>query len=94
MFSVYEDIIFANNSRPQVKEPALSMENENGRRYRLDESLFERLMIPMEPKAAPIPTSQLTIQRRMHPDIADISRATLYPYLKASNSQTHIFNPV
>ena len=60
------------------------MENEEGRRYRLDESLFERLMIPTEPGALPIPTSQLNIQRRMHPDIADISRATLYPYLKVT----------
>lgn len=58
------------------------METEVGVQYRLDQSLFERLMFPSRPGAHPVPTSHLTLQRRMHPDIADLSRATLYPYLK------------
>jgi len=58
------------------------METEVGLQYRLDQSLFERLMFPSRPSTQPIPTSHLTLQRRMHPDIADLSRATLYPYLK------------
>ena len=58
------------------------METEVGIQYRLDQSLFERLMFPSRPGAHPVPTSHLTLQRRMHPDIADLSRATLYAYLK------------
>lgn len=50
--------------------------------YRLDESLMERMMLPSRAEIRPIPSSRLSIQRRMHPDIADIMRATLYPYLQ------------
>ena len=79
--------------RPQVNEMALSMEHEAGRKYSLDESLFERLMFPSSDGAAPIPTSRLNIQRRMHPDIADISRAILYPYL-VDHQSTKLHPPV
>lgn len=68
--------------RPQATEQALSLETDVGKQYRLDESLFERLMFSTAPGLEPIPTSRLFLQRRMHPDIADISRATLYPFLK------------
>lgn len=38
-------------------------------------------MFPASPGVRPLATSRLNIQRRMHPDIADIMRATLYPFL-------------
>jgi hypothetical protein len=63
--------------RPQINTMALSMEHPGGERYRLDESLFERLIYAHPP----VPTSQLNVQRRMHPDIADLSRAGDYCYL-------------
>lgn len=72
-------------ARPQIKERALSMETGIGKDYRLDESLFERMMFPHEPNVLPLPTSRLNLQRRMHPDIADLMRATLYPFLQVSN---------
>ena len=79
--------------RPQVNEPALSVETEIGASYRLDESLMERMMIPSVKGINAIPSSRLNIQRRMHPDIADILRATLYPYLQDHES-THLRSSV
>jgi AAA domain len=67
--------------RPSVSEQKMSLETAVGSQYRLDESLFERCMIPTDPCSKPMPTSQLNIQRRMHPDIADITRL-VYPYLQ------------
>lgn len=64
-----------------MNEQSLSLETTYGKKYRLDESLFERMMFPATPAISPLATSRLNIQRRMHPDIADIMRATLYPYL-------------
>ena len=61
--------------RPQITEMALSTENCGD--YRLDESLFERMMV----SRSEYPISKLTVQRRMHPDIADLSRAGDYDYL-------------
>ena len=69
-------------SRPQVNEPALSLETTIGASYRLDESLMERMMVPSTPGARPIASSRLDLQRRMHPAIADLMRATLYPFLQ------------
>lgn len=57
---------------------------ENGIQYRLDQSLFERMMYPCRSGIDPFPTSRLNVQRRMHPAIADMLRATLYPELKVS----------
>ena len=68
--------------RPQVNEPALSLETTVGASYRLDESLMERMMMPSTPEIQPVPSSRLDLQRRMHPDIADLMRATLYPFLQ------------
>ena len=65
--------------RPELTERSLSLECTM--QYRLDESLFERLMMPKDIAASALPMSQLTIQRRMHPSIADIARLT-YPYLE------------
>ena len=58
------------------------MAMENSVAYRLDQSLFERMMYPSRHDTPPLPTSRLNIQRRMHPAIADLMRATLYPGLK------------
>jgi hypothetical protein len=59
--------------RPLINTPALSAEYSP--KYRLDESAFERMMLQG------FPVSRLTVQRRMHPDIADLSRAGDYDYL-------------
>lgn len=66
--------------RAQVNEQEMALENSKD--FRLDQSLFERMMLPSLPDIKPFPTSRLNIQRRAHPDIADIMRATLYPGLK------------
>ena len=68
--------------RPQVNEPALSLETTTGASYRLDESLMERMMLPSTPGVQPLASSCLDLQRRMHPDVADLMRATLYPFLR------------
>jgi len=43
-------------------------------------------MLPSSAGIRPIASSRLNIQRRMHPEIADIMRATLYPYLEDHES--------
>ena len=58
--------------RPHVNLRILSTEYDV--RYRLDESLFERMMHK-------IPYSKLNMQRRAHPEIADLLRAGCYPFL-------------
>ncbi|KAL2057562.1 hypothetical protein ABVK25_001946 [Lepraria finkii] len=91
LFPSVEHAIFIGDPfqlRPQVKEPALSLETELGAHYRLDESLMERMMLPSTASTLPISSSRLNIQRRMHPEIADIMRPTLYPYLEDHES-TH-----
>lgn len=72
--------------RPHCNEQALSMENVTGRLFRLNESLFERMISPRTPGASSIPASSLAIQRRMHPEIANLVRVTLYPKLKVCES--------
>ena len=72
--------------RAQVNQPEMAL--ENGKEYRLDQSLFERMMFPSLPNSRPFPTSRLNIQRRAHPTIANIMRATLYPKLRDAPS-TH-----
>ena len=71
--------------RPTVAEQVMTLETSVGHNYRLDESLFERFMIPTDPSASVMPTSQLNIQRRMHSQIADITRLT-YPKLRDHES--------
>ncbi|EXJ74314.1 uncharacterized protein A1O5_02610 [Cladophialophora psammophila CBS 110553] len=66
--------------RPETNEQSLSLETSVGRQYRLDESLLERLMFPHDMSASVIPACHLSVQRRMHPDIANVTRLT-YPYL-------------
>lgn len=62
------------------------METVTGRQFRLNESLFERMMSPKTPGASSLPTSSLAIQRRMHPEIANLVRLALYPRLKVCES--------
>lgn len=71
--------------RPLVEEPVLSLETILGEKYRLDESLFERLAMPRKANSPRIPISVLNLQRRMHPNIADLCRNTLYPGLIVSS---------
>lgn len=83
LFQTVEHAIFIGDPlqlRPQVEEHILKTEMNSDPDYRLDESLFEKLMCPRDPDINPIPTSRLNIQRRMHPDIAAITRLT-YPNL-------------
>ncbi|KAK2761189.1 hypothetical protein FQN54_001710 [Arachnomyces sp. PD_36] len=67
--------------RPQVNEQSLSLETKLGAQYRLDESLFERLMDSNSGIPA-LPYTQLNIQKRMHPDISLLLKKTLYPNLQ------------
>ena len=64
--------------RPEVSDQSLRMDKSSD--YRLDESLFERMVSPDDPSALRLHYEHLSLQRRMHPDIADISRLT-YPFL-------------
>ena len=83
LFQSIEHAIFIGDPlqlRPQVEEKLLKTELDMGPEYRLDESLFEKFMCPRDPDIIPMPVSQLDIQRRMHPSIAEITRLT-YPYL-------------
>ena len=54
---------------------------------------MERLMLPSTPGVFPIPASRLNIQRRMHPEIANLMRATLYPFLE-DHATTYEREPV
>lgn len=83
LFQTVEHAIFIGDPlqlRPQVEERLLKTEMNDNPEYRLDESLFEKFMIPRDLELTPIPFSQLEIQRRMHPEISAITRLT-YPYL-------------
>lgn len=72
--------------RPQINQPSLSLETTYGGKYRLDESLFERMVMPRAQGVQSLPASKLSLQRRMHPDVADLMRATLYPFLEDHHS--------
>ncbi|KAL8954165.1 MAG: hypothetical protein Q9222_000049 [Ikaeria aurantiellina] len=76
--------------RPQINQPDLSLETTFGLEYRLDESLFERMVMPQAPGVPVLAASKLSIQRRMHPDVADLMRATLYPFLEDHPTTQHL----
>jgi superfamily I DNA and/or RNA helicase len=73
--------------RPHIQNYYLSAENQ-GRQFthNLDISLFERLCSDgtrsTGEKNRRLPVSQLIVQRRMRPKIADLVRIPLYPNLK------------
>jgi len=65
--------------RPQISQTLdLSMENDRGKQYRLDESMFERLV--REDNCLSV--AQLDVQRRMRPEISELIRQTIYPGLR------------
>ncbi|RDA86075.1 hypothetical protein CP532_1289 [Ophiocordyceps camponoti-leonardi (nom. inval.)] len=70
--------------RPQIQNYELQSTNPRGREYSLDVSLFERLVQPDDASERRVPLSVLETQRRMHPDIAQLVRSTLYRDLKDS----------
>ncbi|KJZ69945.1 hypothetical protein HIM_10668 [Hirsutella minnesotensis 3608] len=72
--------------RPQIQNYELQSSNPRGLQYSLDVSLFERLVQPMRPADTQMPFSVLDTQRRMHPDISKLVRATLYPNLLDSEN--------
>ncbi|PKC68583.1 hypothetical protein RhiirA1_534115 [Rhizophagus irregularis] len=61
--------------RPHIATYTLSVDSQPGEYYKLDRSLFERLV------NEDVIMSQLTTQRRMRPEIADLIRKKLYPKL-------------
>ncbi|KAG0248234.1 hypothetical protein BG011_000303, partial [Mortierella polycephala] len=63
--------------RPSIETYNLSSDSFIGKQHNLDRSLFERLVIAEEP----FPSSELTIQRRMRPEISNLIRTALYPNL-------------
>ncbi|CAO3568680.1 unnamed protein product [Mortierella alpina] len=65
--------------RPQIESYDLSSDSKRGQNYNLDLSLFERLVCA---KRNALPASELTIQRRMRPEISSLIRNTLYPNLE------------
>ena len=67
---------------PRIQNYDLSRESEEGKKYSLDVSLFERLVRPENGMGRPVPFSILEVQRRMHPSISQLIRETLYPQLK------------
>lgn len=71
--------------RAQISKYSLSMESEQGKKYGLDESLFERLANDSF-DGAKIPIAKLDVQRRMHPSISSLVRETLYPQLRDHHS--------
>ncbi|KAI4740006.1 hypothetical protein E4T50_09547 [Aureobasidium sp. EXF-12298] len=71
--------------RPHVSCYGLSQESARGQQYALDTSLFERLVTATE-HGARLPFSRLDTQRRMHPEIAELVRSTLYPTLSDAPS--------
>jgi superfamily I DNA and/or RNA helicase len=72
--------------RPKVANYDLSVENMRRDKYNLDMSLFERICSMGVPSTTTdtfdFPLAQLTTQRRMRSEIAELVRRPLYPTLK------------
>ncbi|KAM0816897.1 hypothetical protein AB5N19_02699 [Seiridium cardinale] len=68
--------------RPQIQNYELQSTNPRGALYSLDVSLFERLVNPTGENHARLPYNTLETQRRMHPQISELIRSTLYPSLE------------
>ena len=69
--------------RPHIANYNLSIESKQGKKYALDESLFERLIRQRYGADGTLrfPFATLDTQRRMHPSISDLVRQTLYNQL-------------
>ncbi|KFA55661.1 hypothetical protein S40293_05294 [Stachybotrys chartarum IBT 40293] len=68
--------------RPQIQNYELQSTNPRGEQFSLDMSLFERLVSPPHENLPRLPFDTLETQRRMHPSISALVRATLYPSLQ------------
>ena len=66
--------------RPQINNFQLSLESRQGAFYQLDRSQFERLSVDERGRPA-FPAAQLSVQRRMRPEISTLIRETMYPRL-------------
>lgn len=66
--------------RPQINNFQLSLESQRGTFYQLDRSQFERLSVGERGRPA-FPVAQLSVQRRMRPEISTLIRETMYPRL-------------
>ena len=66
--------------RPQINNFQLSLESQRGTFYQLDRSQFERLSVGERGRPA-FPVAQLSIQRRMRPEVSTLIRETMYPRL-------------
>src|SRR5947207_9465518 len=78
--------------RPHIANHQLSAENSRSINHNLDVSLFERLCsadISPSHHDVRFPVTQLAVQRRMHPDIADLVRLPLYKELLDDDSVCH-----
>ena len=75
--------------RPQINNFSLSLESARGQPYQLDRSQFERLAVG-QPGLPAVPVTQLSMQRRMRPDIARLIRNTVYPGLQDHGSVMHL----
>lgn len=72
--------------RPRVAEYDLTVDSNQG--YNLDVSLFERLS-----QGNLVPIVKLSTQRRMHPEIADLARLSLYPFLNDADTVVNQGSP-
>lgn len=70
--------------RPSTNNYNLSLESQAGAPYKLDRSQFERLSVG-EPGRLTLPVAQLSIQRRMRPEISRLIK-TIYPRLVDHNT--------
>ncbi|KAG0247787.1 hypothetical protein BG011_000921, partial [Mortierella polycephala] len=75
--------------RPSIEAHDLSSDSNIGQHHNLDLSLFERLVTAKDP----LPSSELTTQRRMRPEISNLIRNTLYENLK-DGENVHQYPPV
>lgn len=72
--------------RPQIQNYELQSINPRGLQYSLDVSLFERLVNPPHHGDPKLPFNTLQTQRRMHPQVSELIRETLYPSLEDGGS--------
>ncbi|KAI1205905.1 uncharacterized protein F4807DRAFT_246245 [Annulohypoxylon truncatum] len=68
--------------RPQIANYDLQSTSHRGAQYSLDVSLFERLINPAYDTDPRLPYDTLETQRRMHPNVSELIRSTLYPTLE------------
>ncbi|KAI1449992.1 hypothetical protein F5Y02DRAFT_406546 [Annulohypoxylon stygium] len=68
--------------KPQIANYDLQSTSNRGAQYSLDVSLFERLINPEYDTDPRLPFDTLETQRRMHPNVSELIRSTLYPALE------------